>query len=86
MASMFAIEVVTPDKVFFKGEAEMVIVRTTQGDKGILKNHRPMVVGLSTGTLRIKQNGNFKEAKITGGFMNVEPEKTVILTESADWL
>ena len=77
------VEVVTPDEVFFKGDTEMIIVRTTKGDRGILKNHRPLVAVLSDGNLRIKQNGKFKEAKISGGFMNVNKDKTVIITEKA---
>ena len=79
------VEVVTPDEVFFKGDTEMIIVRTTKGDRGILKNHRPLVAVLSDGNLRIKQNGKFKEAKISGGFMNVNKDKTVIITEKAIW-
>lgn len=86
MASEFTVEIVTPDKTFYNGSAEMIIVRTTEGDRGILKNHRPLVAGLATGTLRIKKDGNYKDAKISGGFMNVDKEKTVIVTESADWI
>ncbi|MFR3072060.1 MAG: hypothetical protein ACLTK8_04565, partial [Paeniclostridium sp.] len=61
-------------------------VRTTQGDRGILKNHRPLVAGLSDGTLKIKKEGKYKEAKVSGGFIQVEKEQAVILTESAEWL
>lgn len=86
MASEFELEIVTPDKIFYNGTAEMIIVRTTEGDRGILKNHRPLVAGLTTGTLRIKKDGKYQDAKISGGFMNVDKEKTVILTESANWI
>ncbi|MGL6104708.1 ATP synthase F1 subunit epsilon [Romboutsia sp.] len=86
MASEFAVEIVTPDNTFYKENAEMIIVRTTEGDRGILKNHRPLVTGIATGTLRIKKDGKFREAEISGGFMNVEKEKIVIVTESAKWL
>lgn len=86
MASEFALEIVTPDKTFYNSTAEMIIVRTTEGDRGILKNHRPLVAGLATGTLRIKKDGKFTDAKISGGFMNVDKDKTVIVTESADWI
>ncbi|MEG1284378.1 MAG: ATP synthase F1 subunit epsilon [Romboutsia sp.] len=86
MANEFALEIVTPDQTFYNGTAEMIVVRTTEGDRGILKNHRPLVAGLSTGTLRIKKDGNYKEAKISGGFMNVDKEKIVIVTESAQWI
>ena len=83
MANVFALEIVTPDKTFYNGNAEMIVVRTTEGDRGILKNHRPL---LATGTLRIKLDGKFKDAKVSGGFMNVDKEKTVIVTESAEWI
>lgn len=86
MANEFELEIVTPDETFYNGTAEMIIVRTTEGDRGILKNHRPLVAGLATGTLRIKKDGNYKDAKISGGFMNVNKEKTVIVTESAQWI
>ena len=75
MANVFALEIVTPDKTFYNGNAEMIVVRTTEGDRG-----------LATGTLRIKLDGKFKDAKVSGGFMNVDKEKTVIVTESAEWI
>ena len=86
MASELAVKIVTPEKVFYEGQTEMIIVRTTQGDRGILKNHRPLVAGLSDGTLKIKKEGKYKEAKVSGGFIQVEKEQAVILTESAEWL
>ncbi|AUN12967.1 ATP hydrolase subunit epsilon [[Clostridium] sordellii] len=86
MASEFAVKIVTPEKVFYEGQTEMIIVRTTQGDRGILKNHRPLVAGLSDGTLKIKKEGKYKEAKVSGGFIQVEKEQAVVLTESAEWL
>ena len=86
MASEFAGKIVTPEKVFYEGQTEMIIVRTPQGDRGILKNHRPLVAGLSDGTLKIKKEGKYKEAKVSGGFIQVEKEQAVVLTESAEWL
>jgi F-type H+-transporting ATPase subunit epsilon len=85
MANPFGLEIVTPDKVFYKGTAEMVIVRTTEGDIGILKDHTPYVAGLSIGKLRLKLDGKFTEAAIAGGFVQVDKEKTTILTEAAEW-
>ena len=53
MANVFALEIVTPDKTFYNGNAEMIVVRTTEGDRGILKNVRALVAGLARGSLRI---------------------------------
>ena len=51
MANVFALEIVTPDKTFYNGNAEMIVVRTTEGDRGILKNHRPLAVSYTHLTL-----------------------------------
>lgn len=85
MANMFQLEIVTPEEMFYQGEVEMVITRTTQGDRAVLKNHIPFVAGLVDGELRIKKDGKFKTGQISGGFMTVSKEKTTILTESAKW-
>ena len=52
----------------------------------MLKGHIPFVSGIPVGTLKIKKEGSFKEAKIAEGFINVTQDKTVILTESAEWI
>ncbi|HBH3133296.1 TPA: hypothetical protein KSG87_003448, partial [Clostridioides difficile] len=52
----------------------------------VLKGHIPFVSGIPVGTLKIKKEGSFKEAKIAEGFINVTQDKTVILTESAEWI
>ena len=85
MASQFALDIVTPEKVFYNDEVEMVIMRTTKGDRAILKDHIPFVAGLVEGQLRVKKDGKFREGKISGGFITVNKEKTTILTEAASW-
>ncbi|MDR1774253.1 MAG: hypothetical protein LBR30_05230 [Clostridioides sp.] len=85
MADKLRLVVVTPDNIFYDNDVDMVIFRSTEGDRGILKNHRPLVAGVKAGDMRIKINGQFTEAKISEGFINVTKEKAVILTESARW-
>ncbi|MEG0180401.1 MAG: F0F1 ATP synthase subunit epsilon [Terrisporobacter sp.] len=85
MANIFALEIVTPQEIFYEGDVEMVITRTTHGDRAVLKDHIPFVTGLVDGELRIKKDGKFKSGQISGGFMTVNKEKTTILTESAKW-
>ena len=83
--SQFTLEIVTPDRKFFEGEVEMVIVRGTEGDIGILKNHTPLVTPLSIGKIRIKQNGEFREAAIAGGYVGITKDKTTVITDAAEW-
>lgn len=81
----YLLEIVTPDKNFFEGDVEMTIVRTTEGDIGILKDHEPVVAPVSVGAVRIKIDGEFKEAACAGGFLTVDADKTIIITDAAEW-
>ncbi len=83
--SKFMLEIVTPDRKFFEDEIEMVIVRGREGDLGILRDHTPLVTPLDIGRIKIKQNGEFKEAAIAGGYVEIAKEKTTIITDSAEW-
>lgn len=85
MSSKFLLEVVTPDRSFFYGEIEMAIVRTTEGDIGIMKNHEPIVAPVSVGSIRIKEDKEFKNAACSGGFLTVDEEKVIIITDAAEW-
>ncbi|MDR0880487.1 MAG: F0F1 ATP synthase subunit epsilon [Clostridioides sp.] len=85
MANKFSLEVVTPEEIFYKDEVDMVIFRTTEGDRAVLKNHIPFVAGIKDGILKIKIDGKFTEADIKEGFVNVSKDKTVILTQYAEW-
>ncbi len=85
MAATFNLEIVTPDRKFFSGEVEMVVLKTPEGEMGILAGHTPMVVAVAVGPIKIKKDGDWLEAVLTEGFMEVKQEKTVVLTDSAEW-
>ncbi|QRG67373.1 F0F1 ATP synthase subunit epsilon [Brevibacillus choshinensis] len=83
--SKMTVEVVTPERVVYSGQAEMVIARGVVGDLGILPNHMPLVSPLKTAPVRIKTEGE-KEVKmaVSGGFMEVRGDKVTILAETAE--
>ena len=85
MASGFNLEIVTPERKFFSGTVEMVILKTPEGEMGILEGHVPMVVAVDIGPIRIMQNGQWREAVLTEGFMEIKPDKVVIMTDTAEW-
>lgn len=86
MAKTFKLEVITPERLFYEGEVEMVIVRTTLGYEGFLANHAWACKLLGTGIMRIKESGEseFRYASITGGFIDVKGRVT-IFTDAAEW-
>lgn len=86
MAKTFKIEVITPERLFYEGEVEMVIVRTTIGYEGFMANHAWACKLLGTGIMRLKEAGgkDFKHASITGGFIDVK-DRVTIFTDAAEW-
>lgn len=81
----FKLEIITPDRVFYDGMTENVIVRTTVGDKGILAHHEPYVAALSIGKIKVKIDGVFKIAAISSGIIKVGKDETTILAQSCEW-
>ncbi len=81
----FKLEIITPEKKFFDGETEQVIVRTTVGDVGILNGHEPYCAALGIGQMRIMIDGKLRHAATSGGIIKVNREKTVILVDSCEW-
>ncbi len=85
MAS-FSLNVITPEKVFFEGETTQIIVRTTEGDIGILANHTSLVADLPSGPLKIRQeDGSWKVAAVSTGLLKVGGNKVSILANAVEW-
>ena len=79
------LEIITPEKKFFDGETEQIIVRTTVGDVGIMNGHEPYCAALGIGQMRIMIDGEFRRAATSGGIIKVSRTKTVILVDSCEW-
>lgn len=87
MGKKFMLEVVTPDRNFFEGETDMVILRTTEGDIGILYDHEPLVAPLRIGSMRIKkEDQSFDFAACSAGFVTVTEDKVTVVVDSAEWV
>jgi F-type H+-transporting ATPase subunit epsilon len=78
------LEIVTPEKRAFEGDVDEVIVPGSEGELGILPHHAPLVSLLGQGVLRYKQGAASEEFAIFGGFVQVRPDRVVVLAETAD--
>lgn len=86
MASTFKLEILTPERVFYNDSVEMIVVPTPQGELGILAGHMPLVAAIAVGNSRIrKTDGEWVEAVLTEGFMEVNQEKVIIIADTAEW-
>lgn len=79
------IQIVSPDRMFYEGEADMLELKTTEGEIGILAGHIPMTSILSPGIMRIIEGSEVKEAAVHDGFLEILPDKVIVLAESCEW-
>ena len=85
MSSNLTVEVVSPEKRVWSGEAKMISARTLEGDIGVLPGHAPLLGVLVDGTVNIKvADGTSQEFNIHGGFISVSNNRVSILGESTD--
>jgi F-type H+-transporting ATPase subunit epsilon len=78
------LEIVTPERRAFTDEVDMVVVPGIEGQLGILPHHTPLISALGTGELKIKQRGSEQVMLISGGFVEVRPDKVVIMADVAE--
>lgn len=83
MANSFRLEVVTPLAKILSEEVEFIMIRTTDGDMGILANHSPFVAGLATGEMKIRSNGKEDFFYVSGGFMEISNNVVTVLADEA---
>ena len=81
----FDLEIITPDRVFWKGQASMIELNTTEGQVGIYKKHIPMTMILAPGIMTIHLESGNREAAVHAGFIEILPEKISVMAEIAEW-
>lgn len=84
MARKFKVEIVTPEKLVFSGEAESLVVPADRGYLGVLAGHAPLLAALQAGEILMRREGGETRFATSGGFMEVTPLRTSLLTESAE--
>ena len=78
------LEVVTPERLVYSDDVDGVQVPGSDGELGILPHHAPLVATLGAGELRIKKGNSEESIAVIGGFLQVRPDKVVVMAESAD--
>lgn len=78
------LDIVTPEKVAFSDEVNMIIARTTNGDVGILPGHAPLIAGLDIWILRLLTDDGERQMALCGGLLEVQPDKATILATCAE--
>lgn len=78
------VEVLTPEKVLFKGEASGVRLPGIDGGFEILENHAPIISALSDGKIEISSSSGKTNLNCKSGFVECLKNKVVVLVEGGD--
>jgi F-type H+-transporting ATPase subunit epsilon len=78
------LEIVTPERLAYSDEVDAVVLPGSEGEMGVLPHHAPLLATLGIGELRIRKGGAEEAFAIVGGFVQVRPDKVVVMAETAD--
>ena len=78
------ISILTPQRPFWNGQAEEIILPTDTGEMGVLKNHAPIITGLDVGAMLVRTNQEWSSYAIMGGFALVKQNQVTILANEAE--
>ena len=82
----FSLIISSPDGDLYRGEAEELIVRGTEGELAVLAGHVPFVTAIKKGRcVVVDGQGNLSEGLIEAGLLTVDREKTTVLTPAIHW-
>lgn len=77
--------IITPERLFYEGDVEMVEMNTTEGEIGVYEKHIPMTLIVSPGVLTITEKSAKKEAALHAGFVQILEDSVTILAEAIEW-
>jgi F-type H+-transporting ATPase subunit epsilon len=76
-------EIVTPEKVVLREDAEFIVAPGCEGELGILPGHTRLLAGLKAGNIRLVKGNETKKYTIAAGIINIEPTMVRIFSSSA---
>jgi len=85
MAGKLHLRVITPESVKLDEQCDMVIMRCTTGDMGILPRHEACSAILDYGVLRVVNDQNERHMAVFGGIVQVKDDEVTLLANEAQW-
>jgi len=82
--STFRLKIVTPRRLLCEVDAESASIPTLEGYIGILPGHRPLFAAVGKGVLTYRAEGSEDGHRIEGGFVQVQPDEVVVMTEVSE--
>ena len=81
----FPLKIVTPDGLFYDGQAESITLRTAVGEVGILAGHMDFVTTLGMGRCKVVMDGKPRYAACIGGMVSVSKGSVNVVATTFEW-
>jgi F-type H+-transporting ATPase subunit epsilon len=78
------LEIVTAERVVFSEDVDAVIAPGIEGQLGVLPHHAPLMTTLMPGELMVRKGGEEFSLAVSGGFIEVRPDRIIILADAAE--
>jgi F-type H+-transporting ATPase subunit epsilon len=78
------LDIVTVERVVFSDDVDIVVVPGQEGEMGVLPHHAPLMTTLKPGELIARKSGEEYSMVISGGFLEVRPDRVIVLADSAE--
>ena len=78
------LDIVTAERVVYSEDVDIVIAPGIEGEMGILPHHAPLMTTLQPGELRVRKGEEEFPMAISGGFLEVRPDRIIVLADTAE--
>jgi F-type H+-transporting ATPase subunit epsilon len=82
--SSLKVDIVTAERVVYSADVDIVLAPGVEGQLGILPHHAPLMTILKAGELVVRKGGHDDSLAISGGFLEVRPDRVIILADAAE--
>ena len=82
--SSLKLDIVTAERIVYSEDVDVVIAPGAEGQLGILPHHAPLMTILQAGELVVRRGGEEDTLAISGGFLEVRPDRVIVLADSAE--
>jgi len=82
--SAIKLDIVTAERVIFSDDVDILVAPGVEGQLGILPHHAPLMTMLQPGELRVRKGKEELSMAITGGFLEVRPDRIIVLADAAE--
>ncbi len=82
---LFQLKIISPDRIFYEGDVNMVEFTSSEGEMGVYADHIPLTTVLVPGIMTIHEESGIKKAALHAGFVEILQDRVMILAEIAEW-